>query len=100
MKEMNKMFGMKHTMISNYLNIYKLSSEQRLERQLVENFNRQDMKLVDSIEAVKKLIQSPEYKRLYSGHGVKDMDTNTLASLGEEKDWSKAEIVRTYTLVS
>jgi len=31
-----------------------LSSEQRLERQLVENFSRQDLRLVDSIEAVKR----------------------------------------------
>lgn len=34
-----------------------LTPEQKLERQLVENFNRQDMKLVDSIEAVKKYIK-------------------------------------------
>jgi len=49
----------------------KITKEQRLERQLVENFSRQDMRLVDSIDAVKRLIKSPEYKRLYSGHGDK-----------------------------
>ena len=35
-----------------------LTPESRLERQLVENFNRQDMKLVDSIEAVKRFMKS------------------------------------------
>lgn len=29
------------------------------------------MKLVDSIEAVKRLINTPEYKQLLSGHGDK-----------------------------
>jgi len=34
-----------------------ITKEQRLERQLVENFSRQDMKLVDSIDAVKRYIR-------------------------------------------
>ena len=65
-----------------------LSPEQKLERQLVENFNRQDMRLVDSIDAVKKFMKhlKADAKYLASGHG-NQLIMETAKRLGISREW-------------
>lgn len=69
--------------------ILNLTSEQKLERQLVENFNRQDMRLVDSIEAVKRFVKHltslPELKNKFSSHD--EMIGEAAKRLGISRVW-------------
>ena len=63
-----------------------LSKEGRLERQLVENFNRQDMRLVDSIDAIKRYI-----KHLYGTQQMYNsndkMISEVASHLGLNRSW-------------
>jgi ParB family chromosome partitioning protein len=66
-----------------------LTPNERLERQLVENFNRQDMKLVNSIDAVKKFMGGlkTDVKHFTSdGHGNQLM-IETAKRLGVSRQW-------------
>ncbi|HEY0090445.1 MAG TPA: ParB/RepB/Spo0J family partition protein [Candidatus Lokiarchaeia archaeon] len=63
-----------------------LTPEQKLERQLVENFNRQDMRLVDSIDAVKKYMKSIA-KGSAIGSNADKFIGETATRLGISRDW-------------
>lgn len=66
-----------------------LSPEQKLERQLVENFNRQDMRLVDSMVAVKKYMRmlSTSHPNKYSHENMKEAIGLTARNLGISREW-------------
>ncbi len=63
-----------------------ITKEKRLERQLVENFNRQDMRLVDSIDAVKRYMKHLYgTQQMYSSNDK--MISEAAKRLGISREW-------------